>query len=162
VTISPVSTAVPTAVRSNDASVAATATPVASIAATQLPSASLSTTVVPVVPGSGGNQNTNSAKGGTLPGAAIGGIVGGIVAVAAALIAFVLMKRRKKEEAVEDIEQEASDTIETDSDFGRDDPVYVSEYGLSDKQNDDVGADPDAGGDFDSGNAASDGEDFLE
>jgi hypothetical protein len=66
----------------------------------------------------------------------IGGIVGGIVAIAAALIAFFLLKRRKDDVPDnEDEIAECSDPSTQDGTFNGDDAVFVSEYGLSDHVN---------------------------
>jgi hypothetical protein len=70
-------------------------------------------------------------------GALIGGIVAGIVAVAAALVAFFLLKRHK-EDLPEDMEgdPELSESTVQDGTYDGDDGVFVSEYGLSDHTRD--------------------------
>jgi hypothetical protein len=121
-------------------------TPVASPAktpeSTPIPSSPATQSLVPVVPldpGNGANANQNDASEGGLSAGMIGGIVAGIVAVAAALIAFFLLKRRKPDvpEDGEDV-PELQESTSQDGTYDGDDGLFVSEYGLSDHAGDDV------------------------
>jgi hypothetical protein len=69
----------------------------------------------------------------------IGGIVGGVVAIAAALLAFFLLKRNKNRDVPDDFDGvEPVESTGADSTFDGDDAIFVSEYGLSDHANQSV------------------------
>jgi hypothetical protein len=63
----------------------------------------------------------------------IGGIVGGIVAIAAALLAFFLLKHKKNGEPADFDDGEPMESTENDSTYDADEAVFVSEYGLSER-----------------------------
>jgi hypothetical protein len=123
-------------VKTPDGSEKQTPVPDATAAQTVVAS-SAATAVIPPGPIDGGNnQGGNNANSGGASAGMIGGIVGGIAAVAAALIAFFLIKRRKGNDIPGDPgDQDPSEAVEADATFDADDPVYVSEYGLSDHAN---------------------------
>jgi hypothetical protein len=91
---------------------------------------------VPIDPGNGANSNQNDASDSGLSAGLIGGIVAGIVAVAAALIAFFLLKRRKPDPPEDGDEMpDSQESTSQDGTYDGDDALFVSEYGLSERGN---------------------------
>jgi hypothetical protein len=63
----------------------------------------------------------------------IGGIVGGVVAVAAAVLALFLFKRKKANPTEVFDTAEPQEEFDGDSTFDGDEGIFVSEYGFSEK-----------------------------